>query len=409
MRSVLWARESGIAPGGVRKPTEEPPIEALLAHRDFDRSRHRESVNHRREHREIHRVGGIPDLPYRSGSGVHQQVMGGRDVDEEDVEHEGAATNSLVQGLGADRQRSEQIPDRNHRADVDLLGHVAEPPPGNPVPRWVDILDDPHRPEQGRDHDDCAVEQRDDRDDRGSSGAKDHQRYRALVGLISFRDVDRREVVDHAHQCADGDEDDPEVEPGARLERNVGGHQHIAFASEDRRINHDRSDGHHHQSDPRGALRSEPRVQEHGSRKVEHGDLKIEDPEDQHVEAVEREQAVVPLCVEQMHGGPSGEPEAERRESADQQEDDCCNRVQLDELLGRQTDRQCRRVAGSDLIGRVISQDGKAFDCAGHENLLFDDDAAGHHVMSDSAEFVADDWEDSRAGRCDGQHVVIAR
>jgi len=55
---------------------------------------------------------------------------------------------------------------------------------------------------------------------------------------------------------------------------------------------------------------------------------------------VEREQAVIPLSVEQVHGGPPGEPECECRDSADQQEDDRRDRVQLDELLGCQADRQ---------------------------------------------------------------------
>src|SRR5690606_27431232 len=41
--------------------------------------------------------------------------------------------------------------------------------------------------------------------------------------------------------------------------------------------------------------------------------------------------------------------------------------------------------------------------------MLFDDDAPGHHVMSDAAEFVADDLKLPGRRRRERQHVVVAR
>jgi hypothetical protein len=64
----------------------------------------REGVDHGGEDREIHRVGGVPDLPGGADARIDQQVVGGGEVDEEDVEHEGPAADRFIHRLGAHRQ-----------------------------------------------------------------------------------------------------------------------------------------------------------------------------------------------------------------------------------------------------------------------------------------------------------------
>ena len=188
---------------GAPRASRRCPREALGAHRDLDRSRHGEAVDHRRQHGQVHRIGGVPDLPARADAGIHQEVVGRGEVDEEDVENERAATDRLVQRLGAHRQRAEQVPDRDHRADVDLLGHVPESPPGNAIPGGIDrFLDDAHRPEQVGIITTAPCSSVTTAMIAAAVGAEDHERNRALVGLVPLRDVDRREVVDDAESSA---------------------------------------------------------------------------------------------------------------------------------------------------------------------------------------------------------------
>jgi hypothetical protein len=240
------------------------------------------------------------------------------EVDEQDVEHEGAAAHGLVDGPGARGEAGQQVPHRHHGADVHLLGHVTQAPPGDPVPRGVELADPPERPQEGRDHHDGAVQQGHHGDDRRGGRAEDDEGHRPLVGAVAVRDVQGAEVVPHPDERPDGHQDDAQVEVGLRPERHVRRHQDVALPLHDRDVDH--HGAHHHQQEagPRQTLRVEPAVQQHGADEVEDRDLEEQDPEDQHVEAVQRQDPVVPLGAEQVDRRPTSEAQQDRADPADQ-------------------------------------------------------------------------------------------
>jgi hypothetical protein len=95
-------------------------------------------------------------------------------------------------------------------------------------------------------------------------------------------------------------------------------------------------------------------VQRRGAGEVENRDLEEQDPEDQHVQAVQREDAVEPVDAQQVDGLPAGEREQDGGEAADQQEDDGTDGVELDEALGVEADVEARGVAlAGERTGRI--------------------------------------------------------
>jgi hypothetical protein len=99
------AGEHRVAPGRLAQPFEQAVGVALAALRRFDRPGNREAVDHRRHDREVHEVGGVEHLPLGAHARVGQQVVGTRELQEEDVEQEGEARHLLGQRLGAESRR----------------------------------------------------------------------------------------------------------------------------------------------------------------------------------------------------------------------------------------------------------------------------------------------------------------
>ena len=57
---------AGLPHGALRSHSNRPLVKPFLRCADLDRARHGEAVDHRAEHREIHQVAGVDDLPARS-------------------------------------------------------------------------------------------------------------------------------------------------------------------------------------------------------------------------------------------------------------------------------------------------------------------------------------------------------
>ncbi len=348
-------REPGIAPGRLGEPPEESLPLSAFPHRDLDRGRDGKAVDHRGEDGEVHGVGRVPDLPRGADAGVDEEVVGGGEVDEEDVEDEGGAADGLVDGPRADGERREKIPAGDHGADVDLLGGVSEAPPHQAIPARVERLDEVHGPEQGGDVDGGAVQERLDGDDGRRGGAEDDERHRSGIGLVALGDVDGREVVEDADEGSDGEERDPEVEDGVGLQGRVGRHQDVALPHQDDDVDGDGADGHHHERDPGGRFRGQARVQENGAAEVEDGHLHEDDPEDEHVQAMKREDAVVHDRIEKVDGLPAGEREEQGGDGADEEEDDGEDGVEAREELAVQADVESGRGAGTNASCCVIA------------------------------------------------------
>ena len=271
--------------------------------------------------------------------------MGRGEIDKKNVQHKGGATDGLVDRAGTDDDVRNQIPDGDHRADVDLLRLVAEAPPDEAIPRGVGLRRPTHRISKRRDHHDGAVQQSDDGDDGGGGGTERDDRHGAGVGLVPFRDVEGGEEIKHAHQCADGDENDPEVEERMRQQRQVGSHHHVGLSGDDDVIHHDGAGEHHPERDPGNLAREEPGIERRRAGEVEDGDLEEEYPQDQHVDAVERQDPIKPVDGEQVHGLPTREREQERGDATEEEEDNAGDGIELDEALGVEADTEAGRAA----------------------------------------------------------------
>ncbi len=322
---------------------------ALGPHGHLDRGRYGESVYHGCQYGEIHGVGGVPDFPGRADAGVHQQMVGGGEVDEEDVENEGSAADGLVDRPGAGGELADEIPDGDHGADVDLLGLVAEAPPDHAIPHGVGLGRPAHRKGEGRDHHDGPMEQRDDSDDGGCGGSEGDERHRALVGAVAAGDVERRKKVIHADERADRHEDDAEVEARMREQRQVARHEHVGLALEDDDVGHHRAGEHEAEGEPRDLAREQPALQRDGAGEVEDRDLEEQYPEDEHVEPVEGQDAVEPIHAEQVNGLPAGEGEQDGGDAAEEEKHDAGDGVEFDETLRGEADLE----AGGGAFARV--------------------------------------------------------
>ena len=189
---------------------------------------------------------------------------------------------------------AQQVPDRDHRGDVDLLRGVAEAPAHQAVDLRVDVHA-AQRPEEGRDVDRRAVQQRDHGDDRRGERAEGDQRHRAVVGLLALGHDQRGEEEERRDQRADREEDDAEVVERMRLERHVGGEEHVGPAPEDDDVDQQRRRRASARSRSRRAsapVAGDPSSDRSGE--VEDRHLEEDDEEDQHVEAVQGQDAVVP-------------------------------------------------------------------------------------------------------------------
>src|SRR5690606_38166247 len=106
---------------GTDQPVEDPARVAAQAHSQLHARRYGESVNHGCEHRHVHEVRGIGDLPRRPEARIHEQVVSRGHGDEQDVEHERTTAHLLVEHHGTYGKSAEHIPDGDLRSHVDLL------------------------------------------------------------------------------------------------------------------------------------------------------------------------------------------------------------------------------------------------------------------------------------------------
>jgi hypothetical protein len=78
-------------------------------------------VDHAAEHGEVHGIGGVEHFPFGGDPRIDQDVVGGRDLQESDVEEEGAAADLFGERLGAEHDCRDGVPDGDMGGDVDLL------------------------------------------------------------------------------------------------------------------------------------------------------------------------------------------------------------------------------------------------------------------------------------------------
>jgi len=113
-------------------------------------------VDHTCQHSQVHGVTGVENLPLGADARIHQDVVGTGQLQEEDVEQVCGAAHLLGHRTGAKYHASNQIPYRNVRGNVDLLGGVTHSPPYNTIHLSIDMADISYRPEEGWDQDDGA-------------------------------------------------------------------------------------------------------------------------------------------------------------------------------------------------------------------------------------------------------------
>ncbi len=263
-----------------------------------------------------------------------------------------------------------QIPDRDHGADVDLLRLVTEAPPDDTIPNRIGLARPTHRVGERRDHHNGTMQQRDDRDDGGGQRTESDDGHGALVGAIALGDIKRGEEVEHADQRAHSHENDAEVECRMREQRQVGCHQYVRLSGENHPIHHHGANSHERKADPGHLAREESRVERRGAGEVKDRDFKEEDPENEHVDAVESQHAVEPVHGQQMHGLPAREREQQCGDAAEQQEDDADDSVHFDETLGVEADAEAG--GGANALrcvgcGQRMRTDGQGGGDRGHE------------------------------------------
>jgi hypothetical protein len=291
-------------------------------------------VDHRGHHREVHEVGGVKHLPLRAHARVGQQVVGGGQLQEQDVEQEGEARHLFRQRLGAEDHGGRQVPDRDVGSDVDLLRGVTQRPPDHAIQLGIDFLDQADRPEQGRQQDAGTGQDREHGDDRGRQGAERHQRYRSGVGLVALGHHQRAEEHAAADQGAYREQDDAEVEVGCGHHRHVGGEHHARLALEDGDVGHDAA--HHHQPEggPGHLGRRQPAAQQRRRGEVEDGDLEENDPEDQHIDAMHGQDQVELVGRQQLDRRPAGQDHQQGGDAAHQQPEHAGDGVPAHQLVG---------------------------------------------------------------------------
>ena len=195
--------KGGIAPGRLTQPAEDALVEAPPALRRLDRAGQAHAMNHAAEHGQIDRVAGVEDLPLGADARLGQHVMRAGQLQEQDIEQEGRAADLFRQRLGAEHQRRDGVPHGDMGRDIDLLRGMAHAPPDQLVHHRVDVADVADRPEEGRDQDDGARGDGEDRDDRRRDRAEGDQRHRALIGLLLLGDDQRAEEHHAADQGPD--------------------------------------------------------------------------------------------------------------------------------------------------------------------------------------------------------------
>ncbi len=353
------ARKARITPRRRAQPPEESLRVTAEPHAELHPRGHREAVHHRREHRHVHEVRCVDDLPRGTEARVHQKVVRRRHRDEQDVEHERRAAHFLVEDHGAHGQRAHHVPDRDHRRDVDLLRRVAQRPPDELVPLRVDGRDDPHGPEQRRDVDQRAMYERDDRYDRRRHRAIHHEWHRAFVRLLAFGDRERGEELPHHAERAHREHDDAGVEQRVRLQRRIRRVQHVGPAAPLHRLHRQHAGEHQSEVEPPEPRRRRSRIEQHRAREPEHGHLEVDDEENEHVHAVHAEQAIVPRRRKEMHGLPAREHEQQRRDGTYQERHYRHDGVGTNEKLGLTVDAPPREWADPRSFDRTGREPGR--------------------------------------------------
>ena len=344
--------EARVVPRGPAQPPEDALSEPAEPHPHLHAGRDREAVQHRRQHRHVHEVRGVDDLPRRPESRVDQEVVRGSHRDEEDVEHERRATDLLVHHDRAHGERTEQIPDRDHRRDVDLLRRVTQAPPHQAVDLRVDVHE-VERPQERRDVDRGAVGERDRRDDRRGDRPEGHERYRSRVRLLALRH-DQGGEEDPGHQDrSHREQDHTEIEERVSPEWHVRREEHVGAAGEHRPLDHERADDHQHEGQPPHLGCCYPTVEQDGGREVEHRHLEEDDEEDEHVHAVDREPTVEQLFAQQVNDLPAGQQDQNGRDAAHQERDGGHHRVRLDQRVRVTVDLQAGRGACPEESGAL--------------------------------------------------------
>ena len=170
-------------------------------------------------------------------------------------------------------------------------------------------------------------------DDRSGERAVRHERERTFVGVLALRDHDRREEVADHDQRADGEQDHAKVERWLRAQRNVRSEEHVRLPGPHRPVHEQRAAGHQGERDPAERGRGQPRGEQRRCGEIEHRHLEEQHEENQHVHAVNRQHAVEPDRVQQVHRLPAREQHEQRRDAADQERDRRRDGVRLDQRI----------------------------------------------------------------------------
>ena len=231
------AGEHGVAPGCLAQPLEQTLVVAASALGHFHGARDRQCVDHE--------VAGVHHFPLGTDAGVGQQMVGTGELQEQDVQQEGATADALGHGLSAKGNGGHGIPDRDVGGHVDLLRRVTEGPPDGAVDQRIDFVDDADGHQEGRDQDDGAGADGEHRNDGSGDGTKGHQGHRAFIGLLALGHDQRAEEHEAGDQCAHGEQDQAQVERPVRHHGHIRGHHHAGAALEHRDVVHHGTD--HHQ------------------------------------------------------------------------------------------------------------------------------------------------------------------
>ncbi len=236
--------EGRVAPGRLAQPLKQTLVVAARTLGHFHGARDGQGVDHGCQHSKVHEVAGVHHFPLGTDAGVGKQVVGTGELQEQDVQQEGATADALGHGLGAKGDGGHGVPDRDVGGHVDLLRRVTEGPPDGAVDQGIDFIDQADGHQEGRDQDDRARADGEHGDDGCRDGAKGHQRHRALVGLFALGDDQRAEEHEAGDQRTHGEQDQAEIEGPVRHHGHIGGHHHAGTALEHRHVVHDGTNQH---------------------------------------------------------------------------------------------------------------------------------------------------------------------